>query len=82
MTPKEKAQSIVSARSTHDLITDFILTGAMMDQAHAANNPYNPGLPMVRGWILDELEKRNPESFSAWLEQDAPRDEQLYYYMA
>ena len=81
MAPIEKAHAILSVRSTKDLIADFILTGTMMDLAHAANKAYNPGLPMVRGWILDELEKRNPVSFSAWLEQDAPRDEELYRFM-
>lgn len=38
---------------------------------------YIPALPIVRGWIMDELEARNPDGFNAWLEQDAPRDEDL-----
>lgn len=31
--------------------------------------------PTVRGWLMDELEARNPEAFDAWLEAytDSPR---------
>lgn len=28
-------------------------------------------IPTVRGWIMDEIEKRNPAAFDAWLEGDA-----------
>lgn len=27
---------------------------------------------MLRGWCMDEIEKRYPEGFNAWLDQDAP----------
>ena len=28
-------------------------------------------IPTVRGWIMDEIEKRYPEAFDKWLEEDA-----------
>lgn len=31
----------------------------------------------VRGWLMDEIERRNPEGFDTWLEQDAPEDSEL-----
>ena len=32
---------------------------------------------MVRGWIMDELEKRNPTAFDKWLDMDYPTNEVL-----
>lgn len=36
-----------------------------------------PELPIVRGWLMDELERRNPDGFNAWLEQEDPEDDDL-----
>lgn len=41
-----------------------------------------PEVPTLRGWLMDEIERRNPEAFNAWLDQDAPEDNQLRQYMA
>lgn len=57
----------LSRTSTKQLITIFILTGRIED----------PDIPMVRGWIMDELEKRDPEAFDSWIGQDEPEDEDL-----
>ena len=38
---------------------------------------HTPELAIVRGWLLDELEIRNPAGFNAWLDQKVPRDEDL-----
>jgi hypothetical protein len=35
---------------------------------------------IARGWIMDELERRNPEAFAAWLDSDIPEDSALYEY--
>ena len=70
MTAIEKAKLMISHRSTANLIDDFILTGTVDD----AN------VPAVRGWIMDELENRNPEAFEAWIDQDVPTDESLKTY--
>lgn len=39
--------------------------------------PISLELSMVRGWIMDELEKRNPEAFDKWLDLDYPDNESL-----
>ena len=70
MTALEKAKNLISARSTYDLIFDFIFTGRCKD----------PNVPTVRGWIMDELEQRNPEAFNAWMDQLNPTDESLLLY--
>lgn len=51
-------------RTTAQLVEDFIFTGIMTD----------PHIPTVRGWIMDELERRNPEAYKHWLSLDCPED--------
>lgn len=70
MTATEKAKAMIAARSTKSLIEDFILTGTTDDV----------NIPTVRGWIMDELEARNPDAFAAWIGQDIPTDESLRDY--
>lgn len=43
--------------------------------------PFSLDLATVRGWLMDELERRNPDGFNAWLEQDTPEDKDLRAYM-
>ena len=38
-------------------------------------------ISIVRGWLMDELERRNPEGFDDWLNLEIPNDEMLRYYM-
>lgn len=67
---EQTARARLATRKTNDLINDFILTGKN-------NNPY---IPIVRGWIMDELEKRNSAAFEAWLDDEACTDESLRKY--
>lgn len=41
----------------------------------------DPQCPTIRGWLMDEIERRYPERFNAWLDQDAPEDSQLRHYV-
>lgn len=41
----------------------------------------DPQCPTIRGWLMDEIERRYPEGFNAWLDQDAPEDIQLRKYI-
>ena len=38
-------------------------------------------VPTVRGWLMDEIESRNPSGFDSWLDQDAPEDKDLRRYV-
>ncbi len=53
-------------------------TGKLLDLWEITNGmKYTPELPIVRSWLLDELEIRNPTGFTAWLDQKVPKDEEL-----
>lgn len=41
----------------------------------------DPQCPAIRGWLMDEIERRYPVDFNAWLDQDAPEDSQLRKYI-
>lgn len=64
-------KNLLATMSTKQLIEQFVLTG---------NMEYTPELPTVRGWYMDELERRDFDAFAAWLEQDAPEDVDLYKF--
>ena len=35
----------------------------------------------VRGWLMDAIEEKNPDGFSAWLDTKAPQDSDLRKYV-
>lgn len=35
----------------------------------------------VRGWLMDEIEKRNPKGFDKWLDLEEPDDKELRKYV-
>ena len=66
-----KAREFISNQTLGDLLDEWELTSKIN----------NPEISTVRGWLMDELEKRNPEAFNKWLDQDEPNDEDLREYM-
>lgn len=38
---------------------------------------YTAELPTVRGWLMDELHDRNPQAFTAWMENENYDDPEL-----
>ena len=77
----EKAAAILKTRTTKQLIDDLILAGAQMDATKDAEKFTN--LATVRGWIMDELEERNPEAFEKWIDAyDEDEDMRKYYGVA
>lgn len=72
MTKQEKQErEMLSNATLGDLLDEWELTTHIDD----------PEIFTVRGWLMDELEKRNPEAFDAWLESEECRDEDLREYM-
>ena len=57
--------------TTEKLIEMFELTTNMNDE----------NIPTVRGWLMDEIEKRNPDGFDKWLDSEDPEDNTLRKYM-
>lgn len=39
------------------------------------------GIYDVRGWLMDEIEKRNPKGFDEWLDLEEPEDKELRKYV-
>lgn len=70
MTMNEMKEMLSNA-TLADLLDEWELTSSIND----------PAIPTVRGWLMDELESRNPEGFNAWLDQDEPYDEDLREFM-
>lgn len=60
-----RARKMIAGLSTKTIVEQFELTETMNE----------PHIPTVRGWYMDELEKRNPEAFDKWMdsEEDSPR---------
>lgn len=53
-----------------------LTTSQLLDQWGSTSDIADPNIPTVRGWLMDELEKRFPEQFDAWMDSDC-RDEEL-----
>lgn len=53
-----------------------LTTSQLLDQWESTSDIADPNIPAVRGWLMDELEKRFPEQFDAWMDSDC-RDEDL-----
>lgn len=64
---EQKARELISNLTLAELLDEWELTSKID----------NPEIPTVRGWLMDELESRNPEAFNKWLDQDDPTDEML-----
>ncbi len=55
---EEKARKILAAQSMERLIEQWELTSICE----------NENIATVRGWLMEEIEKRNPGGFNAWLD--------------
>lgn len=53
-----------------------LTTSQLLGQWESTSDIADPNIPTVRGWLMDELEKRFPEQFDAWMDSDC-RDEEL-----
>lgn len=70
-----KAAAVLKTMTTRQLVDTFIMSGIQIDAGHPDSNLYT-----VRGWLMDELERRDPEAMDAYLESDDFSDEALYKY--
>lgn len=65
---ENKARAMLSRLSLEHLIKEFDMTENLAASFEVS---------MVRGWIMDELEKRNPTAFDKWLDMDYPTNKAL-----
>ena len=70
------------ATATPEQITTASLETLVDLWEQADATPFSLELATVRGWLMDELERRNPEGFNAWLEHEpALEDKDLRKYI-
>ena len=64
-TAEKKARDLIASRTTEQLVKDFETTEHLN----------TPEVPTVRGWYMDELEKRDADAFDKWIDsyEDSPR---------
>ena len=70
MKAAEKAMKKIAALSNNQLFEVWEMT----EHNHSVE------APTVRGWLMDEIEKRFPEAFDRWLESDEAEDRELRKY--
>ena len=63
---EQMARDLISKRTTEQIVREFELTDYLDVCIETAN---------VRGWYMDELEKRDAEAFDKWIDsdEDSPR---------
>ena len=66
-TPELMARETLKNSSLEKLLDLWELTDKMN----------GPQVPTVRGWLMDEIERRHPDGFDAWMDQDAAEDQDL-----
>jgi len=64
-----KLTEILAKLNMEQLIESFELTDTRNDKE----------VPTVRGWMMDEMERRNPEAFESWLNGDATIPARKYF---
>ena len=65
-TAEAKARQMISRRSTEKLVEDY----ETLDRQINAAGHMTSELIMVNVWICDELEKRNPDAYDAWVDDE------------
>lgn len=66
----EKVKALMASRSMEDLVKDFEVTEDMQISCELAE---------VRGWIMDELERRDEEAFWKWIDEGYSESPRKYF---
>ena len=61
-----------------NLVAGLTIEG-LIEAFEATDSNNSPEIPTVRGWIMDEMEKRNAAAFNAWIEGDATVPARKYF---
>ena len=57
----EKARAALATRTMAQLLNDWDVTERLT---------ITPELAMVRGWLMEEFERRDPAAFDCWMDND------------
>lgn len=66
-----QARKTIEGMKIENILDQFELTTSMTGLQVAT----------VRGWLMDEIEKRYPEAFDKWLDSEDPEDSKLREYI-
>lgn len=73
MTKQEKiARKTIGNMKTEKILEVFEAT---------TEKPLTVELAMTRGWLMEEIEKRYPKAFEAWLDSETCEDSELKNYI-
>lgn len=64
-----KARNLIANRTIEQIITEFELTEKINDWQL---------ISMIRGWYMDELEKRDAAAFDKWIDSDQESPRKFY----
>ena len=67
--------------SIHEAILHNLTMEQLVEQFEATEHVEDKDISIVRGWLMDEIEKRNPEGFDAWIDSENPADTELRNYV-
>lgn len=65
----------------HEDILHNMTMEQLIEQFEATERINDKYISIVRGWLMDEIENRNPEGFDAWLDSENPEDTHLRNYV-
>jgi hypothetical protein len=54
-------------------------TAQLIEAFEATDSRNDAEVPTVRGWMMDEMERRNPAAFESWLSGDATIPARKYF---
>jgi hypothetical protein len=71
----------MTATATHKLISLFaqLNTEMLIESFELTEGRKEDEIPTVRGWLMDEMERRNSDAFDAWIEGDANLSPRQYF---
>ena len=67
--------------SIHEDILHNMTMEQLVEQFEATERINDRNISIVRGWLMDEIENRNPEGFDAWLDSENPEDNRVRNYV-
>ena len=67
--------------STHEDILHSMTMEQLVGLFEVTEHINDKYISIVRGWLMDEIENRNPEGLDAWLDSENPVDTQLRNYV-
>jgi len=76
-TLKAKMRVLIHTLNTTDLVIEWNLSSVKWN---AATNEGKLDIALIRDFMLDEFERRDPKAYKNWFEDDDPSDDPSRFY--